>query len=496
MYASCRLDAESLRATGNEMPHSKGSGRHRFERVYDALSALSLMSVLGALYFGGMSLDTIGDFGRRNEIWSKQQFALTDLQRAATFLIAPGNDVLRTKDVAGARATRDRAAAELDATIARFSGELDDIVPRGMADQLTNAFDMLHHERKMMIEASDKVFDAVASGDTDQARLAMVDMDRRLFELGAIFTEFNRIFQEIQRAEFDGQQSFVRPIERLKYAIAGIVTLFAAGTFLYGIRLRRRIRAAEASEQHERAQAEAARQAAADQKHLATIGKVAATVSHELRNPLAAIRTSTALLRASADSALPEHRRALDRIERSVQRCSNIIQDLLTFTEPKALRREATALDEWIEALLRGLDLPSGIELAVELSNGGILAIDRQRMGVAVGNLLNNAAAALTDPDWTPPPGYQRRIELVSLQDDEGSELTVRDNGPGIAPHVLARAFEPLFTTRNFGVGLGLPIARQIVEAHGGSLTLQSSPGDGTAARLWLPRATLAKAAA
>lgn len=479
-----------------DVPHRTNPGRRRFERIYDALAAITMLSVLGALLFGGLALHVIGEFTHRNEVWAEHQFTLTGLQRTATFMIAPGNDVLKTKDVPGARATRDRALAELDEAIATFAGRLRAVTPSGMADQLANAFDMLRHERDMMVETSDKVFDAVADGQIDRARLVMVDMDQRLFELTAVITEFSRIFQDIQRAEFDEQQRFVRPIERVKYAIAAVVTVFAAGVFLYGIRLRRRIRDAEASEQRERARAEAAGRAATEQKRLATIGQVAATVSHELRNPLAAIRISTALLRTRPDSTAPEPRRALDRIEHNVQRCSDIIQDLLTFTEPKALRRESTMLDDWLASLLNGLDLPGGVELTQELASGDILAIDRRQLGLAIGNVVDNAAAALSDPQWTPPSEVRRRIEVRCEHGADGPVLTIRDNGPGIPHDLMTRVFEPLFTTRSFGVGLGLPIARQVLEEHGGTLTLQSEPGAGTTATLQLPREASARAAA
>jgi len=233
---------------------------------------------------------------------------------------------------------------------------------------------------------------------------------------------------------------------------------------------------------------------AAAQERLATIGQIAATVSHELRNPLTAIRTSTALLRTQAAS--PESRRALERIERGVLRCTAIIQDLLAFTEPEALRTEATILDDWLESVLNGIDLPAEVDMTMELVSGDVLAIDRRQLALAVGNLVENAAAALTDPHWTPATGHRRRIEVHCGRGEGGPLLTIRDNGPGIPPDLMGRVFEPLFTTRSFGVGLGLPIARQVVEEHGGALTLESEPGAGTAVTMRLPRETKARAAA
>ena len=222
-----------------------GARRRRFERIYDALAAVSVLSVAVALYFGGVSFGILGDFVKRNEVWAERQFAVADLQRAATFLIAPGNDVIQTGDVATARAVRDRALAEFDAALKKFEVDLTGLVPDGFADQMVDAFAMLEHEREVLIATSDRVFAATAAGRGDEARLAMVAMDQRLFELTAVFSEFYRIFHEIQRAEFATQEDYARKVERDRYVFAGLVFLITGGAILYGARLRRKIKAAE-----------------------------------------------------------------------------------------------------------------------------------------------------------------------------------------------------------------------------------------------------------
>ncbi len=219
--------------------------RRRFEHIYDALAAVSVLSVAVALYFGGVSFGILGDFVKRNEIWAERQFAIADLQRAATFLIAPGNDVLQTNDVAKARAIRNRALTEFDAALKKFEVDLTGLVPADFADQMVDAFAMLEHEREMMIATSDKVFAAVAAGRADEARLAMVAMDQRLFELTAVFSEFYRIFHEIQRTEFALQEDYARKVERYRYVFAGLVFLITGGAIVYGARLRRKMKSAE-----------------------------------------------------------------------------------------------------------------------------------------------------------------------------------------------------------------------------------------------------------
>jgi hypothetical protein len=216
----------------------------RLARIYDALAIVSVLAVIATLYFGSLSLGIVGDFVARNQVWAERQFALADLQRAATFLIAPGNEVIKTNDVDAARSVRDRALAEFDSQIKGFQVELTGLVPPKFADQMVNVFDMLEHERDMLVSTSNAVFDAVAAGETDDARTAMVAMDQRLFELTAVFSECNRIFQEIQRSEFAAQGAYARSVERDKYVFSGFVIFMMCGAIFYGARLRRRLGAA------------------------------------------------------------------------------------------------------------------------------------------------------------------------------------------------------------------------------------------------------------
>jgi hypothetical protein len=219
--------------------------RRSVERIYDVLAVVSVLSVAVALYFGGVSYGILGDFVQRDRVWAERQFAIADLQRAATFLIAPGNDVIQSGDATKARVVRDRALTEFDAALKKFEVDLTGLVPDGFADQMVDAFAMLEHERQMLVATSDKVFEAVEAGRDDDARMAMVAMDQRLFELTAVFSEFNRIFHEIQRTQFAAQEEYARAVERDRYLFAGLVIVVTGGAILYGARLRRKIAAAE-----------------------------------------------------------------------------------------------------------------------------------------------------------------------------------------------------------------------------------------------------------
>jgi PAS domain S-box-containing protein len=224
------------------------------------------------------------------------------------------------------------------------------------------------------------------------------------------------------------------------------------------------------------------------QKQMAMLGQVTATVSHELRNPLGAIRNSMALLRQMTAGKELGVERALDRVDRNIDRCNVIIADLLDYTRKKELNRTATPIDAWLAEMLAEHVVPDDVVLERDLRAGAEVLIDRDRFRQVLVNLVDNAAQALKDSAWAPPEGETRRVMVRSESAGPHVRLSVVDNGPGIAAEVLAKIFEPLFTTKSFGVGLGLPTVRQIVEQHGATIDVKSTVGRGTTFTVFLPR--------
>jgi NO-binding membrane sensor protein with MHYT domain/nitrogen-specific signal transduction histidine kinase len=223
-------------------------------------------------------------------------------------------------------------------------------------------------------------------------------------------------------------------------------------------------------------------------ERLATIGQIAATVSHELRNPLASIRTSMELVRLQTMDKGLGIERALDRIDRNADRCANIIGDLLDFARKKEIVRETTAIATWLAEILDEQALPNEVQLARDLQANEEIAIDRQKFRQVMVNLIDNAAQAMMDSAWEPAAQQGRRIIVRTEATSEGVRLSVIDNGPGIAAELQARIFEPLFTTKSFGVGLGLPMVKQVVEQHQGTIAVESTVGSGTTFSILLPR--------
>ena len=223
-------------------------------------------------------------------------------------------------------------------------------------------------------------------------------------------------------------------------------------------------------------------------QRLSMLGQVAGTVSHELRNPLGAIRASLAVFRKLCSGKGLGVERSLERAERSVSRCDGIIADLLEYTRSHDMMRLPVAFDAWIGEQLDKHALPPAVTLRRELASGHTVAIDGDRFRQILINLLDNAAQAMTDAGWTPPEGRERVITVRTEAAGPHCRLSVVDSGPGIPAEALAKIFEPLFTTKSFGVGLGLPTVQKIVEQHGGTIDVARTGPEGTEFVVWIPR--------
>ena len=237
----------------------------------------------------------------------------------------------------------------------------------------------------------------------------------------------------------------------------------------------------------EKAEAERARAAAEaellEQERLSLLGQLTASVAHELRNPLSTIRNTIHAIHQTAREKGLEIDRQMIRVQRTIDRCDGIIDDLLDYAGTSVLHAVPISLDAWLGRVLDEQKLPGSITIERRLAAGaGVVPLDPQRLRCAVTNLIENAAEAMVDaPDLT-----ERRITIASAQ-GETATIVIADTGPGMTADVLARAFEPLFSTRGFGTGLGLPTVKHIVEQHGGTVAIESSFGVGTRVELRLP---------
>ncbi len=196
--------------------------------------------------------------------------------------------------------------------------------------------------------------------------------------------------------------------------------------------------------------------------------------------------------------APPALARTLAIANRGVSRCDEIITDLLEYSRARALDRSDIALDGWLSGVLDEIEVPAGVTVSHALDCGLALAIDPERLRRAVRNVVENAYQAMTseDADAAPAVAGERRLTVGTRITGTRVEIRVRDTGPGIDEATLAKVFEPLFSTKTFGVGLGMSVVEQIMEQHGGGIEIDSAPGRGTKVVLWLPLPELARRAA
>jgi signal transduction histidine kinase len=225
----------------------------------------------------------------------------------------------------------------------------------------------------------------------------------------------------------------------------------------------------------------------ARQERLAVLGEVAAVVAHELNNPLSAVAMYAQMMQDELAPGSP-FREHVDVIRRNTETCSRTIRGLLDWAYSADPEVTSTDVNELVEESLRFVRPLTHRAPVVVAERQGLadaeVHVDAVQLRQVLVNLLMNAVQALT--------GRGGRIEITTAEADDGRTvvLDVTDDGPGVPPDRRDRIFEPFFTTKpaGEGTGLGLPISRRIVEAHGGTLELVASGAGRTTFRVRLPR--------
>ena len=231
-----------------------------------------------------------------------------------------------------------------------------------------------------------------------------------------------------------------------------------------------RKRAQEALEEKTRA-LEAAQEELVRRERLATMGQLAGSVSHELRNPLGVIKNSVYYLKM----VVPDEERVrkhLDILEREVATATRIITGMLDFARTTPATRVPTDLNGLVRDELDRPIVPDSIRVEQALAeNLTSVMVDPDQIRLIMNNLISNAIQAM-------PDGGVLTVRTRPLED--ALEVTVADTGSGIASDHLERIFEPLFTTKSKGIGLGLSLAKRLAEANGGTIRVESALGHGS----------------
>jgi len=220
-------------------------------------------------------------------------------------------------------------------------------------------------------------------------------------------------------------------------------------------------------------------------ERLAALGQLTAGLAHELRNPLGTMKTSAELLARSVGKDNPIAHEMASYISTEVDRTNSLITRFLDFARPQHLRREpgdiSTLLDQAVASFYRERPASlAGIEIYKNYSPGiPPVKFDAELLERVFSNLILNAAQAS-------PPGGVVTVK-TQLLDDNKVEVAVIDRGTGIDAKNLESIFNPFFTTKPDGVGLGLAICSKIIDEHGGQITVESSSGEGSVFHVILP---------
>jgi signal transduction histidine kinase len=220
----------------------------------------------------------------------------------------------------------------------------------------------------------------------------------------------------------------------------------------------------------------------ADAKRLSGIGMLAATVAHELRNPLGVIQTAIFnIRRKSKEPALGRH---LVNIEKKISESNLIISNLLRYSRIRPPQFRTESVFELVtESLGSVAERFPEHKVALKTDLTAIrdkkIDVDAIQIKEVFENVLNNAFQAVTDTAGM--------IEVAAGLGHNGIWIRVRDDGVGIKKEDLDRVFEPFFTKRSRGTGLGLTICRELVKLHGGTVNIESEPGSGTSVTVSLP---------
>ncbi len=216
-------------------------------------------------------------------------------------------------------------------------------------------------------------------------------------------------------------------------------------------------------------------------RRLAFVGEMAAVLAHEIRNPLASISGSIQVLKKDLRLNAADER-LMSIILRGKDQIENFMKDFLLLARPSPGTIERIELrnliSDVVEAIQYTADWHEGIRITLSGDDVAISA-NRAELRQLIWNLLMNAVQSIPEKGTV-------EVSLKRTADPEGAALDIRDSGSGMRKEVLQKVFEPFYTTRERGTGLGLAIVRRIVENQGGRIQLESEPGQGTAAAVWL----------
>ncbi|BBI98888.1 hypothetical protein FGKAn22_05810 [Ferrigenium kumadai] len=235
----------------------------------------------------------------------------------------------------------------------------------------------------------------------------------------------------------------------------------------------------EAKVQTRTGQLLAAQEELVRKEKLALLGQVADTVGHELRNPLGVINNAAYFLQtvlADADGTVREY---LDIIKDETANAERIVSDLLDAVRTKQPHQAVVDVADVIGQTLRKCDIPASISVKLDIPKTlPVVRVDPMHLYQVFWNLVTNAVEAM-------PEGGT--LEIRAAEEPQVLRISIKDSGSGITPEQMDKLFQPLFTTKVRRVGLGLVVVKNLTQANGGSVEVESEPGKGSVFTITLP---------
>ena len=204
-------------------------------------------------------------------------------------------------------------------------------------------------------------------------------------------------------------------------------------------------------------------------ERLSAIGELAARLAHDLRNPLAVIKMGLDLMLSRADEKFVERNRTtFEQIERSMQRVNHQIANVLDFVKERPLKYENVEIGKMFSVVSELVHVPVNIKITLPEKSGIKYWCDRSQIEIVFANIIMNSIQAIgTD---------QGKIEFIIKESESKICIDIIDSGPGIPDEKIEKIFEPLFTTKETGTGLGLSGCKKIIESHGGIISVKNNP--------------------
>ena len=478
--------------------------------LYYVLAAFDVLTVTASLYLNHRMTEIYRASVAANRQWAQRSADYFTLEGLAADVNAPGNDVFDSHDVPRESERMRWALDVFRARVSTLRAELVEDVPRGEAEPLLARLDEIETAMSEMVVESALIFEHLRGGRSLEAGEHMATMDRKYARLLGAQRQLSTAVSSIQLANLEDQTRAASALQRFEYAIAALILLMVTAATAYG----RKITRQAARDSHERsrhiAELEAAdrslREAHADletrvlertreiqlmqesigrEERMAAMGSLVAGVAHEVRNPLFGISSTLDAFEArhGGDGSFQKY---FSVLRRETDRLSHLMRDLLEYGKPARLDLADASLAEVADEAVRmcdGLARANEVRVVKAREFGPArVRIDRARMVQVLQNLVENAI------QHSPRGGS---VVVRGGRDGEAgwteTWCSVEDSGPGFPPEDLARVFEPFFSRRSGGTGMGLSIAQRIVGQHGGAIEATNQPGGGAVVTVRLP---------